>query len=305
LTRNYSYDAAGNLLADGTHTFTYNDAGRMVTAGSGGNQTLYTYNAMGQRVKKSNASGATYFVYDESDHLLGEYGTNGELIQEIVWFDNIPIAAIRLGGTGPQIDVLYIHADHLNAPARISAPSTNAIVWRWDHDPYGNGAPNEDPDGNGHSLQFNLRFPGQYFDAETGLHYNYFRDYDPAVGRYMQSDPIGLDGGANTYGYADMNPASNIDPSGLGFIDPNTVLDIGDFLRDVNDASKSGTLPLPGRPKKVPGMVACHARCPTIPTVCPEPNCPVVWGYGVGATVLEAKNAARADANAQSLLDAS
>ncbi|UTW46643.1 RHS repeat-associated core domain-containing protein [bacterium SCSIO 12696] len=60
----------------------------------------------------------------------------------------------------------------------------------------------------------NLRFPGQYFDEESGLHYNYFRDYDPATGRYIQSDPIGLGGGISTYGYALQSPVMYFDPDG-------------------------------------------------------------------------------------------
>jgi RHS repeat-associated protein len=88
-------------------------------------------------------------------------------------------------------------------------------VWHWDHDPFGNGAPT----GN---ITYNLRFPGQYYDLETGLHYNGFRDYDPSVGRYVQSDPIGLRGGLNPYAYAKASPISNIDLSGLQwqFADP-------------------------------------------------------------------------------------
>jgi RHS repeat-associated protein len=88
-------------------------------------------------------------------------------------------------------------------------------VWRWDRDPYGAFVPNEDPDGDGNLVRFDLRFPGQVLDRETGLHYNYFRDYDPAIGRYVQSDPIGLIGGINTYAYALSDPLRTVDPTGL------------------------------------------------------------------------------------------
>jgi RHS repeat-associated protein len=89
------------------------------------------------------------------------------------------------------------------------------IVWRWDSDPFGTTAASQDPDGDSDVFAYNLRLPGQYFDSETGLHYNYFRDYDPATGRYVQSDPIGLAGGLNTYLYANSNTLSFIDPLGL------------------------------------------------------------------------------------------
>ena len=97
--------------------------------------------------------------------------------------------------------------------------TTGTVVWALDSTPFDAihgafGLPNEDVDLNGISITYNARFPGQYFDAETGLNYNYFRDYDPSIGRYIQSDPIGLAGGLNTYGYVGGNPVNATDPTG-------------------------------------------------------------------------------------------
>lgn len=90
-------------------------------------------------------------------------------------------------------------------------------MWRWDQgEPFGNSVPDENPSGLG-AFDLPLRLPGQYFDKETNLHYNYFRDYDPGLGIYKQSDPIGLKGGINTYAYVDGNPISRIDPLGLAW----------------------------------------------------------------------------------------
>lgn len=99
-----------------------------------------------------------------------------------------------------DVGFLYVHADHLGTPRAITRPSDNAKVWEWSNtEPFGANLPNENPSGLG-AFAYNLRFPRQYYDQETGTHYNYFRDYDLATGRYGQSDPIGLKGGINTYG---------------------------------------------------------------------------------------------------------
>src|SRR5262249_53783705 len=151
------------------------------------------YDAFGQRIRKSNSSATRYFVYDEAGHLLGEYADSGALIQETVWLNDIPVAQIRPSDSG--VTLYYVHTDHLNTPRRISRPADNTVIWRWDGDPFGATAPSEDPDGDGNAFVSNLRLPGQYFDVESGMSYNYQRDYDPSTGRYIESDPIGLDGG--------------------------------------------------------------------------------------------------------------
>ncbi len=165
----------------------------------------YGINGLGQRVVKANpakANDKTHFVYDEAGRLIGEYGPTGALVQETVWLGDLPIAT--LGPTGN----FFIAPDHLGAPHQITNAAKQS-VWLWDRDPFGNGAPTAAT-----GFAYNLRFPGQYFDAETGLNYNYFRDYNPKLGRYIQSDPIGLKGGINTYTYTGGNPVSSIDAKG-------------------------------------------------------------------------------------------
>lgn len=234
LARAYSYDNAGNTTGDGSATFTYNDAGRMTGATKSSVTTSYALNALGQRVKKTATGSSTYFAYDEAGHLVGEYDNSGILMQETVWFGDTSVATLRPNGGG--VNLFYVHTDHLNTPRRISRPSDNVIIWRWDGDPFGTTTANQDPDGDSTLFVYNLRFPGQFLDAETGLHYNYFRDgYDPATARYTQSDPMLQPNRLITnelafyvplilqrpqwlqpYSYVTAKPLSEIDPYGLG-----------------------------------------------------------------------------------------
>ncbi|HMH17687.1 MAG TPA: RHS repeat-associated core domain-containing protein [Burkholderiales bacterium] len=140
-------------------------------------------------------------------------------------------AAANVGAT----TVFYVHPDHLNTPRMIADANQNT-VWRWDQgEPFGNDVPNGDPNNTGSVFKFNLRFPGQYFDRETNLAYNYFRDYDPAIGGYKQSDPIGLKAGLNTYAYVNGKPLIRIDPFGLAG---------GDIFG--SGGSRGGYSPVPG-----------------------------------------------------------
>jgi RHS repeat-associated protein len=132
---------------------------------------------------------------------------NGYVIADAVRF-------VPLGGQQTGTAIYYVHTDHLNAP-RVLTNQAQQVVWRWENqEPFGKSLPEENPSGLG-AFTFNLRFPGQYFDAETGLFYNYQRDYDPQTARYVQSDPIGLAGGINPYAYVASNPLSFADPTGL------------------------------------------------------------------------------------------
>jgi RHS repeat-associated protein len=208
-SRSFTYDAMGNLISNGSVAFTYDGRGRLTQTSNG---YRYAINGLGQRVSKSGPGGTTYFVYDEQGRLLGEYDGAGAARQELVYLGDTPVASVR-SGAGDSIAVYPIYTDHLNTP-RVVTNQANQIVWEWKLDTFGAGAANENPGGLG-VFSFNLRFPGQYYDAETGLHYNYFRDYDPSVGRYVESDPIGLQGGINTYAYADGSPTTKTDPPGL------------------------------------------------------------------------------------------
>jgi RHS repeat-associated protein len=108
----------------------------------------------------------------------------------------------------------FIHVDHLNTP-RLVADASGTTVWKWDQqEPFGNNVADQNPSGLG-AFDLPLRLPGQYFDKETNLHYNYHRDYDAALGRYMQSDPIGLEDGLNTYLYVSADPLAHSDSLGL------------------------------------------------------------------------------------------
>ena len=211
LVRTYAYDAAGNPTSYGTSVLAYNDRGRLASDTVGSTSSTLVYNALGQMIEYTFGSTSTVLVYDEAGHILGEYYTSGVLMREYIWMGDIPVAEIVPSGS--TVAVYYIHTDQLNAPRKITLPSTNALAWRWDPHPFAEQAPNQNPAGLGTFIN-NLRFPGQYYTYESGLNHNGFRDYDPQTGKYLESDPIGLQGGINTYAYVGGNPLSYSDPRG-------------------------------------------------------------------------------------------
>ncbi|MGO4703498.1 RHS repeat-associated core domain-containing protein [Dyella sp. 2RAB6] len=204
-----TYDANGNTTgsATGGDTFGYgyNDRNRMTVVQRNG-QTVasYIYNAMGERVLKAAADNQR-FAYNERSQLLGEYGAAS---RSYVWLDSLPVAIVDTNGAASTVS--YVHADALGTP-RVVTDGTGAAVWQWSYqaNSFGEKAPSTA------SMALNLRYPGQYFDAESWLAYNVNRYYEPKTGRYGQSDPLGLDGGLTTYLYVNGSPLVASDPLGL------------------------------------------------------------------------------------------
>ncbi|MBL8438601.1 MAG: RHS repeat-associated core domain-containing protein [Zoogloeaceae bacterium] len=146
------------------------------------------------------------------ERFLAETLATGAQIKTYIWDDGRLVGLLDHGTTPPTL--LTLDLDQLGTP-RVARNAQGTVVWRWDSDGYGTTLPNEDPDGNGTKTTIHLRFPGQYYDQESGLHYNWHRYYSPRLGRYISADPIGVEGGANLYSYVGANPLSRADPEGL------------------------------------------------------------------------------------------
>lgn len=210
-----TYDKAGNTLTDGKAVYSYNQAGRLTQAVIGNESYHYTYNHLGQRVKKQSSVQTRHYHYDLSGLLLSESDELGNTLVEYVYLNGQRLAFIT-------DQVYYVHTNHLDAPLALTNQQ-GETVWQAKYTPFGS----IEVTLNNIANDFTARFPGQYSDNETGLYYNYFRDYDPELGRYIQSDPISLNGGINTYGYVGGNPVSKVDPYGLVEWDLTVILSGG------------------------------------------------------------------------------
>jgi len=198
-----SYDANGNQIQAGPDVFSYDSQNRLVSATVAGVTAEYGYNHLHQRVTKTLNGHTRLMLYDQAGNLLSEVDSaTGQTLAEYVWLDGAPLVYIEAGNT------YQVHVDHLGTP-QVLTDAGGQVAWEAHYTPFGRASViSQGP-------TFNLRFPGQYFDAGTGLHYNWHRYYDPAIGRYITSDPIGLAGGLNTYGYVGGNPLGNVDILGL------------------------------------------------------------------------------------------
>jgi RHS repeat-associated protein len=214
----FQCDESGNCSrrTDGVHTvdYVYDPDNRLVRIDEDGETIAeYGYDPFGLRIWKEVAGVRTYYLYCD-EGLLAELDATGTVLRTYGYLPSgvfgAPPLYVREGDA-----VYWVHSDRIGRPLRMTDTS-GRVVWSAEYDAF--GAAQIDVD----EVTLNLRLPGQYYDAETGLHYNGLRYYDPSLGRYLQKDPLGAEG--NAYAYAENNPLGQVDPTG-GFSGPRMIAD--------------------------------------------------------------------------------
>jgi len=202
-------DAAGNSLNNFGTIFdlAYSQSNRLRTVSRNGTvQGTYYYNALGQRTQKDLGNRTDVFHYDIQGNLIMRSSGTGVPNDDYIWADGELLLYTQTQGRVSDGTVVgevrkgYMTLDHLRTPM-LGTDADQALIWRWDSDAFKFRLPDVDPDGDGDRLNMLIGMPGQYYDHESHLYYNWNRYYDRRSGRYVTSDPIGLDGGLNTYGY--------------------------------------------------------------------------------------------------------
>ncbi len=211
LTYNGRGDIASELRDSVAVTTSYDAYGRLTSyARAGTSPQSMLYSGSDERVEVTTDATPRRYVYDESGRLIGQYGATGTIHAEHIWL----MPDTDEGGWEPLAllepsTLSYVHGDHLGVPVLITDASGNTVN-AMQAEPFGRRfytASTSAP-------RTGLAFPGQIIDI-ADRHYNLYRDYDPTLGRYLQADPIGLDGGDNVYGYVGGNPVKFVDPNGL------------------------------------------------------------------------------------------
>ncbi|WP_165349991.1 MULTISPECIES: RHS repeat-associated core domain-containing protein [unclassified Mesorhizobium] len=183
-----------------TKAYSYNAAGQLAGATSNGAASgAYVYDYLSRLVSRSISATSTtlHMVHDLDGNVIAEYDASGALVTEYIAVDGRPLAMIDAAGTAPVL--YYVLTDHLERPIMMTDES-RAIVWQASYLPYGEVRTITG------SATLNQRFPGQWFQIETGLSYNWHRHYDPSTGRYLQPDPLGMPDGPSRFAYVRNSP---------------------------------------------------------------------------------------------------
>jgi RHS repeat-associated protein len=215
----FEYDDNGNMISkilDGVvFQYNYNADNRLVSIfNENENETVasYGYDAVGRRVWKDVGGTKTYFLYAD-EGLVAEYDDDGIEIRSYLFkpdsaWGTDPVLQRTDEDSGGSSEMYFYHNDHLGTP-QVLVDMYGIVVWSATYNSFGEALVDVE------TIENNLRFPGQYYDEESKLHYNWFRYYDPYTGRYISADPIGLNGGINLYAYVLNDPVNFIDPEGL------------------------------------------------------------------------------------------
>ncbi len=208
----YEYDDNGNTIkktvAGVVTNYVYNVEDRLTEVRDDSNNLIasYYYDPFGRRLSKTVGSTTTYYHYSD-EGLVAEIDSYGNVDKTYGWqpggtWGTDPLF-MRESGT-----YFFYHNDHLGTPQKLTS-SNGAVVWSAKYSSFGEATVEVD------TVENNLRFPGQYYDEETGLHYNMWRYYDPETGRYLRVDPVDSDKGSSIFAYASNNSINNIDSLGL------------------------------------------------------------------------------------------
>jgi len=204
--RAFTYDSNGNITAMEGKTLFYNQNNRLQRVEESGSILgEYAYNGMGQRITKTIGMNTTVFHYDFDGNIIGESAADGTFTAEYLYLGGSRTAKVDVASG----NMYYYHNSYLGTPL-LMTDSTGTVVWEAEYKPFGEAEVNPSS-----TVVNNFRFPGQHYDQETGLHYNYHRYYDPKTGRYITPDPIEQLGGINLFLYAENNPINAFDLWGL------------------------------------------------------------------------------------------
>jgi RHS repeat-associated protein len=230
------YDPLGRTQQDAKHRYSYTSGGQVqAVTDIASNQLIaqYTYNSQNQRVRKTvmaqGQARITHYLW-QANCLVAELDERGHITSQYLYLNEgqvaTPIAKLESGdntdNSQSQERILFIHTDHRATPVAMTNDQQK-IVWQAELTPSGvmktdlNVSPkaNERTTGPSGQAVLNIRLPGQYFDAETGLHDNLHRTYNPKTGRYLQPDPLGYPDGPDAYLYAQGDAVNKMDPLGL------------------------------------------------------------------------------------------
>ena len=206
LVAKFRYRKNGDVRKIANTTINMNYSDHVASVVSGGVTTQYKY--AHNRLRTHKSTGDVAYHYDEAGQLITETNAStGAVLREYYYMGNQIVGTTDTAGAATSADLQYVHLNHMATPLKVT-DDQQQVIWAATYSPFGEASVSVQ------NITFNIRLPGQYYDAESGFHYNWNRYYAPEHGQYLQSDPTGLADGPNSYGYVHGNPLKYYDPNG-------------------------------------------------------------------------------------------